>query len=112
MTRKKHTHQTKSEEHAEVVATAPEVVETTAPKSEAQSEAEPTDPFRRAAVDAQTRLQKLVKSAQDMARARLAGTRLERLIDGLPARLEKRADDLLDRVGLVRKKKMTMAAAE
>ena len=88
MARKKHTQQSKSEEHAEVVVAA-EAAE------QARAEAAPTG-----------RLQRLLRTAEDLAKSRLGGTRAELLVDGLPARIEKLVDAALDRVGLVRKSKL------
>src|SRR5512139_2351746 len=106
MTRKKHTHQTKSEAHAEEVVLA----EATPTGGDAGApEGKPADPFQRATVEARSRLQKLLKTAEEIARKRLTGTKVEQLFDR--ARLEKALDAALDRVGLVRKSKLPGAQA-
>lgn len=100
MSRKKHTHQTKAEAHADEAAVAATVAETSQNSGDANSA-----PFQRADV-AKGRLHKLVKTAEELAKTRLSGTRVELLIDGLPERLEKALDAALDRFGLVRKSKL------
>lgn len=100
MSRKKHTHQTKAEAHADEAAVAATVAETSQSSGDAKSA-----PFERADV-AKGRLHKLVKTAEELAKTRLSGTRVELLIDGLPERLEKALDAALDRFGLVRKSKV------
>jgi hypothetical protein len=93
MSKKKHTHQTKAEEHAEAEAeaAAPGVV----------LEGVPVDDEKSAAPA--TRLQRLLERARTVAKKRLAGTRAEQLLEQLPGRVEKLLDNALDRVGLVRK---------
>jgi hypothetical protein len=107
MSRKKHTHQTKAEAHADEVVLAENAADGES-KETAQDKA--SDPFQRATIEAQGRIQKLIKSAEELAKTRLSGTRMELLMDGLPARLEKAFDAALDRVGLVRKSKLPGAA--
>lgn len=103
MSRKKHTHQSKAEAHAEDAVLAANVTET---GDDATTGGKPSEPFQRASIEAQGRIQKLFKSAEELAKTRLTGTRMELLMDGLPARLEKALDAALDRVGLVRKSKL------
>lgn len=110
MSRKKHTHQTKAEAHADEVVLAATATQTDGTAGE-NGEAKPTDPFQRATIEAQGRLQKLIKTAEELAKTRLSGTRMELLVDGLPARLEKALDAALDRVGLVRKSKLDGSSA-
>lgn len=97
MSRKKHTHQTKAEAHADEAAVAATVAETT----QQNGAGDPSS-----ADVAKGRLHKLVKTAEELAKTRLSGTRVELLIDGLPERLEKALDAALDRFGLVRKSKL------
>ena len=103
MSRKKHTHQSKAEEHAEEVAGVA-AVENEAQKTETEtSEAMPNDA---------TRFARVLRTAQEVAKKRLAGTRAEQLIEQLPGRVEKALDQLLDRVGLVRKSTLKAMPAE
>lgn len=98
--KKKHTHQTKSEARAEAEVIAADVVQNGETPAAAADNA-PTG-----------RVQQLLKTAEEMAKSRLAGTRAELLLDGLPARIEAFVDAALDRVGLVRKSKLEGARAE
>lgn len=52
------------------------------------------------------RLRGLERAARDAARKRIAGSRVEKALDGLPKRVERELDGLLDRVGLVRKSRL------
>ncbi len=103
MSRKKHTHQTKSEAHADEVVLASNATDGAEGAEGAAKDGEKP-------IEAQTRIQKLLKSAEELAKTRLSGTRVELLMDGLPARLDKAFDAALDRLGLVRKSKLPGAA--
>jgi hypothetical protein len=100
MTRKKHTHLSKSEAHAEAVALTADAAETAAGQS--ATEAKPDGD----ASAEPNRFRRIAQSAEELAKKRLHGTRAELLLDTVPARLEKALDALLDRVGLVRKSKL------
>lgn len=88
MSRKKHPHQSKSEAHLEAAAATP--------SAEAVVDG----------VEGNGRVRRMVQSAEDLAKKRLQGTRIELVLDAVPVRLEKALDGLLDRVGLVRKSKL------
>jgi hypothetical protein len=81
---------------------------TTAPLHESPTPSK--DPLARLAADLKRELAALEQRARAVAQQRLAGTKVEQLLEKLPAQIEGEVDALLGRVGLVRKARVDGAA--